>query len=387
MLPCLHRGLELREVRCQLCGDRGKQVAVFACSLHGECTLRRYKVAKQPERCCNVCPDYRQPAMTTALIPPDQIPKFTPGEWRRLPQEQKDFWRQQKRMRREAGVGEFAPPPVDPSQTPFMDLERRPIYLGHLGRNSACFIVLSGPSLKTLDLALLQRRGIFTLAVNNAATVIRPNAFAYVDPPLKFCDAIWLDPAVLKFVPDRHFNRPLRTRQADGRIGPLQTDGRAVLVKDVPGVIGMRRNASFDPDTYLPEASINWGSDKKNARRTGQPHVLNSMFCCIKLAYALGFRVVYLLGCDFSMTAQQPYAFDAGKHAAGVDSNNGCYLKMNQMLAALRPRFDAAGFSVFNCNPQSRLTAFDHVGFAEAIQAATSHVPQDPISAADWYTK
>lgn len=393
-LPCEHRGEKTGTETCQLCGQKGKQVSVYRCALHGSCTISKYMSGKSPHAACLYCKDRKegpsviaQPNRQPAIIPLDQVPKFTTQEWRRLPQDQKDFWRQQKRLRRAAGVGEFAPQQPPDGSTPFVDFEGRPIHLAHFGQGAACFIVLGGPSLRALDLSQLRRRGVFTLAVNNAATVIRPNAFAYVDPPEKFCDAIWLDPAVLKFVPDRHFSRPLRTRQADGRIVPKVVDGRAVLVKDMPGVIGLRRNARFDPDRYLPEASINWGSDKKNSRRTGQPHVLNSMFCVLKIAYAIGFRAVYLLGCDFQMTADQPYAFDAGKQDSAVASNNGSYLKMNRMFTDLRPRFDAAGFRVFNCNPDSKLTAFDHVPYDRAIEAASSHVPQDPISAAGWYTK
>ena len=38
---CQHRGDKLRVGTCDLCGIRGQPFEVFACSLHGECSLRR----------------------------------------------------------------------------------------------------------------------------------------------------------------------------------------------------------------------------------------------------------------------------------------------------------------------------------------------------------
>jgi hypothetical protein len=55
--PCIHRGLDiLRQERSQLCGTCNATQAVFACAIHGECTLRRYKSGSKPA-CCRFCPD------------------------------------------------------------------------------------------------------------------------------------------------------------------------------------------------------------------------------------------------------------------------------------------------------------------------------------------
>ena len=42
---------------------------------------------------------------------------------------------------------------------------------------------------------------MLSCAVNNAAAVVRPNLWLAVDHPGNFCDTVWKDPAVLKFVP------------------------------------------------------------------------------------------------------------------------------------------------------------------------------------------
>lgn len=46
-LPCVHRGDTIRTVPCQLCGRRGQLVEVFACSIHGECTLSRWGTSRE----------------------------------------------------------------------------------------------------------------------------------------------------------------------------------------------------------------------------------------------------------------------------------------------------------------------------------------------------
>lgn len=51
--PCAHLGAERRRVQCQSCGGN-VQVKVFACAVHGECTLSKDVGVKV----CP-CPDYK----------------------------------------------------------------------------------------------------------------------------------------------------------------------------------------------------------------------------------------------------------------------------------------------------------------------------------------
>lgn len=285
------------------------------------------------------------------------------------------------------GLKAHAPSCENSQQTPFYRMSGEPLPLANIQRDGSCFIVLSGPSLAELDLSLLRRRGVFTLAVNNAATVVRPNAWTLVDPPGKFHEAIWRDPFVMKFVPRRWHSKPLRTRTEGGTFALMKRGNELLKVSDMPNVVGIERNAYFDPEAWLSEPSINWGNSGKYVKRNGQPKCLSVLFCALKLAYALGFRVVYLLGCDFNMSEERPYAFGEVKDAGAVRSNNHSYAVMEGMLAQLRPHFDSAGYHVFNCNPRSALTVFDHVAYREAIECATAHVPQDPLDAKGWYDK
>lgn len=55
-VPCDHRGDVVRYDVSNLCGTRGHQIAIYACVLHGECSLGRY-CRHQTVRSCATCGD------------------------------------------------------------------------------------------------------------------------------------------------------------------------------------------------------------------------------------------------------------------------------------------------------------------------------------------
>ena len=256
----------------------------------------------------------------------------------------------------------------------------QPVPLEGRYHGAGLFLALAGPSLQTLDLHLLNQRGVVVMAVNNAATVVRPHLWTAVDPCGKFHHVIWHDPAILKLVAWGRRKDRLRVKTPAGFVD----DGRKAM--DCPGVVCYRRSASFEPATYLASPDVNWGNDQKAAARNGWPHVLNVMFAALKQAYLLGFRRVYLLGCDFHMEAGQVnYAFAQARSAGAVRCNNAAYAKLNQMLAQLVPGFDKANFCVYNTNKQSGLTAFPYLAYTDAIHAETQAFRT--IDASGWYEK
>lgn len=276
---------------------------------------------------------------------------------------------------------------VDAADTPFSTRDGVPLHLRDLYAGAAVFLVLGGPSIKTLDLSLLRRRGAIAFGINNSPSLIRPHLWTFVDKPLKFHDAIWRDPGVMKFVPEPQIRRSIREKDRDGfrTIHRGGDENVPVQCGEMPGVVAYKRNAFFRPDRWLDEPSINWGNSLKSSRENRNHRSLNTMFAVLKISYWLGFRVVYMLGCDFKMQADAPYAFDQGGNQGKADANNNGYAVMSEMFAELAPRFDAAGFHVFNCNSNSGLTVFPHVPYKEAIASATGHVPQDPLDTAGWY--
>ena len=279
-------------------------------------------------------------------------------------------------------------PPDASAATPFSQPDGKPIHLRDFYAGSPVFLILSGPSLRNVDLSLLNKRGVITFGVNNSPAVLRTNLWTFVDKPQKFHDAIWRDPAVMKFVPTRHIAKPIRQKTPTGFefLHRTHEAGRSpVKCGEMPGVVCYERNAYFEPSRWLEEPSINWGNSLKSSRRNRNHRCLNTMFAVLKICHWLGFKAVYLVGCDFHMTADRPYGFDQGGDANKAESNNNGYRVMSAMLEELKPRFDAAGFHVFNCTPDSGLTVFPYVPYIEAVRSAVKHVPQDPLDTAGWY--
>jgi hypothetical protein len=283
--------------------------------------------------------------------------------------------------------------------TPFLTVDGLPLHLANLYRGASgisetsAFIILSGPSVLDLNLTKLSRRGVFTIGVNNSPSLCRVNAWTCVDRPRKFHDGIWWDPGTLKIVPVDHLNKTLH-RKEGGRFHALTsrrgskeriTPSPPLTVRDLPGVIGYQRNDYFNPATWLLEPSVNWGNSRKASKRNGFPCCWNVMFAVLKIAYALGFRRIFLLGCDFRMGLDKPYAFEQEANKTGVDTNNRCYFHMNTMLSALKPYFDSAGYRVFNCCKTSGLEVFSHLSFEDAIADATCEMPNEPWDVAGWY--
>ena len=293
-----------------------------------------------------------------------------------------------------------------------------------------CFLILGGPSTATVvpDMAMLQARGVVTFGVNNVAAAVRTTFWTYGDSTRKFHDAIWRDPGIIKFVPFPKMNNPIRTKLPDGAI--VETDLKPVAC---PSVVGIYRNSDFRPDKYLWEDTINWGVGadsickalqpwmaehlaleavpemklakgqvnwKRVQRELGSgrlprdvydkyapyPKILSTMLQAVRLVYYLGFRNCYLLGADFSMAQDRKYLFDEQGNPGTVRGNNGAYPKLNELFHHLRPVFDQAGFRIFNLNPESQLTAFDYLSFADAHAWATELLPKS-IDTVGWYEK
>jgi SAM-dependent methyltransferase len=265
-----------------------------------------------------------------------------------------------------------------PAQLPPMLFTREghAAYLGDLFRGSAAFLVCGGPSLVTHDLAQLELRGVLTMALNNAATIIRPRLWCSVDDPGHFSDCIWRDPGIFKFVPMSHFEKGFLVRNEEERLIPS-----GERVGDMPGVFGFRRNEHFVAERWLYEDTFNWGNRGDRVDAHGNKGSRSVMYPALRLLYHLGVRKVYLLGCDFRMElGKQNYAFEQDRSRNSVNGNNHSYQVLNSRLGHLKPHFEAAGFSVFNCTANSGLTVFPHREFGAAVDDAVSTLPKQIIT-------
>jgi hypothetical protein len=258
--------------------------------------------------------------------------------------------------------------------------QRYPVFLSREGcevdlvgiyRGAAAFLIASGPSFQATQHDLLRRAGVWSMTINNAVCSFRGDAAIIVDDPSRFVLSMWLDPKIAKFVPHAAMDKPLWDSRAmiDARGQVVQCWRPAgVKVGDCPNVLGYRRNEKFHADRYLYEDTINWGNHKDFG---GGRSV---MLAAMRILFLLGFRKVYLVGVDFEMNPDKKYHFEEGRTPGAVKCNNDTYDKMKQWFAELKPYFDAEGFLVKNCNPQSQLKVFPFTTLEEAVYEAAAHL-------------
>ncbi len=278
--------------------------------------------------------------------------------------------------------------------TLFSRADHAPLPLENIFNGWPAFLVVSGPSLNELNHAEMNRPGILTLGVNNSPKVFRPNLWTMTDDVHSFIRSIWLDPNILKFVPE---GKP-RERLFDSDAWKV-TNTR---VDQCPSVVYFKRNNKFNPATFLTEPTFNWGNHEDNChcghvrpdRKTRKADKSKDWSTCpkcgakdrwgsrsvmlvaVRLLYALGVRTVFLAGCDFKMAeGVSNYAFEQERAPGSVKGNNSTYRMMNLRFQQLRPVFEKAGLKVYNTNAKSGLKAFDYVPYNEAIQFCLKDFP------------
>jgi len=230
--------------------------------------------------------------------------------------------------------------------------------IGHF-KGRSIFVICNGPSFAQLDHSLLRKPGVITYGMNNGPKSFRPYFWSIVDDPTRFMKSIWLDPLITKLIPLDHFEKKIFDNE--------KWEMTNMRVGECPNVWGFRRNEKFVANRWLFEDTINWGCHKDYG---GGRSILLPV---VRLCFLMGFRKVYLLGCDFNMSEANTYHFDEQRTKGAVNCNKSTYDRLqNEYFPSLKPHFDEAGFQVFNCNSESGLKIFPFVSFEEAIAEATA---------------
>ena len=251
----------------------------------------------------------------------------------------------------------------------------RDLLAGH-----SAFLVCGGPSANELPLEHLNTRGIWSLAVNNAAAHprFRPNAFICADPPSKFSSSIWLDPGIMKIIPTPKLDRKrgkLRRRVGEQFVALERT------TMDCPNVWAFQRDSWLSPDdTFFQFPGACWGNHDIGVQKTNQPKTVCTMLLAIRIMYFLGARRIYLVGVDFRMTPELGYSFNQARDEGACSSNNRQFVVVNQWLCEMQKKdvFGRFGLQIFNCNPTSGLRAFPFAPFEDAITEARGVVETAP---------
>jgi len=250
------------------------------------------------------------------------------------------------------------------------------------------FLVCSGPSAESLPLWELNKRGCFSMAVNNAACLqnLRPQAFVCADPPRKFHHSIWDDPGVMKFIPTNKMiggtRGELRQKMLDGSFR-----SRNHRVIDCSNVWGFVRHTHFTPtdDFFLTEGAM-WGNLSSGVERTGLDKTVCTMLLGIRLLRYLGAGRIYLVGVDFWMSLSHKYAFDQDRTVEAIATNNDQFSIVNKWLCKMEEDgvFERFGVRLYNCYERSGLRAFPYVPFHCATEEARG-ICEDEPDLSGWY--
>ncbi|MBT6153435.1 MAG: hypothetical protein HOL01_18275 [Planctomycetaceae bacterium] len=165
---------------------------------------------------------------------------------------------------------------------------------------SACWLIGGGPSLNRLPHAEIAASPIPKMCLNLAGTrLLRPNFWTSYDPSVRFHRSIYLDAGVMKFV---H-----RRRATD--LVPETT----FKICECPNTFFFDRDGDRGFADFLSPhngAIVDWA---------------DSMVQAIDILYRLGFRVIYLAGCE--MQVQPSAAQRRHARAAGVSFTPGKQLQ------------------------------------------------------------
>ena len=226
----------------------------------------------------------------------------------------------------------------------------KPVEIGGLYVEATVFLVCGGPSINRQDLSGLRSRGVLVAAVNQvAATHVRPDLWFSVDDPSKFHESIWKDPGILCFTKRKYLRHAVWETKDSAR-----SSGRKA--HDCPGVLGFEHRDEWPCDFLAGPPT--WG----------KPGTFKSVFVvALRILADLGVSRICLLGADFHMDPQKPYAFDQDKGPAGIASNNGYYSRMNRDLPAVWKQLLSIGCEIVNCTPGSHLTAFPTSTLADEL--------------------
>ncbi|RLS52601.1 MAG: hypothetical protein DWH91_16260 [Planctomycetota bacterium] len=282
-------------------------------------------------------------------------------------------------------------------QIPLMDAYAGP-------RRTGCWIIGGGPSLGALPVDAIVRSTLPKFAINLAGhRLLRPTFWTAYDPTQRFQRSTYLDPSVLKFVP--------RGRAMD------LVPGSSFKVCDCPQTVFFDRDPQVGFHNFL---SRPMGAPTTVKPREGITDWQDSLIQAIHIACLLGFRTLYLAGCEMFVapasswqdaaqsqgvkyTPREPlkdyhqrclsagvplsiydhpqstrqYHFDEAKSLAAALQTDQHYYRVAQYLRLARRAMGLAGMELISVTPGSRLNDFFPYRSVEAVcQQITIEVGQ-----------
>ena len=188
-------------------------------------------------------------------------------------------------------------------------------------------------------MGMLQMGGVMSMAVNNAATVVSTNLWCGGDNPACYAPEIFENAALTKLAP-----LPMAETTVNGK-----------QYFQYP-------NLFF----YVPEKDVPW--HRFLEKSPSVPWYHNTLFSSIHIAYMLGFRRIYLVGCDFGFKSEV-YAYQTQLSEEEKDWNRRLYKYQAEELIGLKPLFDQGGLEIVEVATRSHLGGtYRRVWMSDAVK-------------------
>ncbi len=197
-----------------------------------------------------------------------------------------------------------------------------------------CFIIGGGPSIKNIDLNLLQNE--LTIGINRAYELLDPSILFGVDGQMWG----WAE---------------------QGKLG-IESQ---MKFKEYKGYkVWMALHKMFPSDFYLIEVDDNSGY--KIGKTSKLSFKNNGGYGAINLAAALGANPIYLLGYDMAGNKQGKQVWWHDGYP--TDYGEGIYENYIKEISNFAPVLKQAGFEVINLNPKSALKCFPFGKYADVVR-------------------
>lgn len=212
----------------------------------------------------------------------------------------------------------------------------------------SCFIAGGSPSLLKENLELLKQPGIIVISVNNTASKVPTDIWVCADKPKCYSERILKDPKLMKFS---------MISRKDLMVGDKK-------VMELPNMFFYGTNEKFDVHNLLNEhRDFAWWK--------------NVFPIALQIAYRLGFRKVYLIGCGFRISKERQYSYSTNLTDHQINYNTRTYNNFVEKMKMLKTHFKEKGFEVISCTPDSLLNdTYPTMSFEDAVEEALKDFPK-----------
>lgn len=214
--------------------------------------------------------------------------------------------------------------------------------------SGSCFIAGGAPSLLMENLDLLKQPGVVVVSMNNTAARIPTDIWVCADKPKCYSGRILRDPKLMKFA---------MISRKDLMVGDKK-------MMELPNMFFYGSNDKFNVHNLLNDhRDFAWWK--------------NVFPIALQIAYRLGFRKVYLIGCGFKISKDAQYSYATNLTDHQVNYNTRTYNNFVEKMKLLKPHFKEKNFEVISCTPDSLLNGvYPTMSFENAVEEMLKDFPK-----------